>query len=179
MGGLALASRRPQAHDLFERIRSRASRKVARRPGHVRRPPCHEGKPEMERQFVVQLDNRPGELAHLARALAARGINITQVSCAGTGSIAYALLATAEPEETRAVLRGLGHEFLEGATVVVPLPDHAGALATVAERLARAGVNILGTLIVGRRAGIVEVAFAVDDQAKARIALEETEAVPA
>ena len=23
----------------------------------------------MERQFVVQLDNRPGELAHLARAL--------------------------------------------------------------------------------------------------------------
>jgi len=130
----------------------------------------------MERQFVVQLDNRPGELAHLARALAARGINITHISCAGTGSIAYAIIATTEHDETRAVLRGLGHDFIEGATVVVPLPDLPGALASVAERFARAGVNILGTLIVGRRAGAVEVAFAVDDQARARAALEEAEA---
>ena len=48
----------------------------------------------MERQFVVQLDNRPGELAHLARALGARGINITHISCAGTGKLACAFMTT-------------------------------------------------------------------------------------
>jgi hypothetical protein len=125
----------------------------------------------MRRQFVVQLDNRPGELAHLARALATRGINITQISCAGTGTIACAFMTTTEDEQTRDVLRGLGHDYVEGATVVVDVLDQPGGLADVAERLAGAGVNIHGTLIIGRRAGIIEMAFAVDDEAKAKAAL--------
>ena len=62
----------------------------------------------MGRQFVVQLDNRPGELAHLARALGTRGINITHISCAGTGTIACAYMTTTDDGETRHVLSGLG-----------------------------------------------------------------------
>ncbi|MEP7378360.1 MAG: ACT domain-containing protein [Chloroflexota bacterium] len=129
----------------------------------------------MGRQFVVQLDNRPGELAHLARALGTRGINITQISCAGTGSIACAFMTTTEDEQTREVLRGLGHDFVEGATVVVDVLDQPGGLAEVAERLATAGVNIHGTLCIGRRAGVIEMAFAVDDEAKARAALAQAQ----
>jgi hypothetical protein len=129
----------------------------------------------MQRQFVVQLDNRPGELAHLARALGARGVNITHISCAGTGSIACAFMTTAEDEQTRAVLRGLGHEFIEGTTIVVDVMDRPGGLADVAERFAQAGVNILGTLCVGRREGVLEMAFAVDDAEKAKAALVDAE----
>ena len=44
-------------------------------------------------------------------------------------------------------------------------------LAEVAEKFAKAGVNILSTLTVGRRAGVVEMAFAVDDAEKAKAAL--------
>ncbi len=129
----------------------------------------------MQRQFVVQLDNRPGELAHLARALGARGVNITHISCAGTGSLACAFMTTAEDEETRSVLRGLGHDFIEGATIVVDVMDRPGGLADVVERFAKAGVNILGTLCVGRREGVLEQAFAVDDPEKAKAALVEAE----
>jgi hypothetical protein len=129
----------------------------------------------MERQFVVQLDNRPGELAHLARALGARGVNLVHISCVGTGPMACAFMTTAEDDETRSVLRGLGHDFLEGATIVVDVLDQPGGLADVAERFAKAGVNILGTLTVGRREGVVEMAFAVDDPVKARAALVEAE----
>ena len=129
----------------------------------------------MQRQFVVQLDNRPGELAHLARALGARGVNITHISCAGTGSLACAFMTTAEDEETRSVLRGLGHDFIEGATIVVDVMDRPGGLADVVERFAKAGVNILGTLCVGRREGVLELAFAVDDAEKAKAALVEAE----
>jgi len=129
----------------------------------------------MQRQFVVQLDNRPGELAHLARALGARGVNLTHVSCAGTGSIACAFMTTAEDDVTREVLRGLGHEFIEGATVVVDVMDRPGGLADIAEKFAKAGVNILGTLCVGRREGVVEMAFAVDDEEKAEAALVKAE----
>ena len=129
----------------------------------------------MGRQFVVQLENRPGELAHLARALGSRGINITHISCAGTGSIACAFMTTEKEDETREVLRGLGHDYLEGTMIVVDVMDQPGGLADVAERLAKAGVNVLGTLTVGRRAGVVEMAFTVDDEEKARAALTQAE----
>jgi hypothetical protein len=125
----------------------------------------------MERQFVVQLDNRPGELAHLARALAVRGVDIVHISCAGTGPIACAFMTTAQADEAREVLRGLGHDFIEGTTLVVDVMDRPGGLADVAERFATAGVNVVATLIVGRREGVVEMAFAVDDAEKARAAL--------
>lgn len=129
----------------------------------------------MQRQFVVQLDNRPGELAHLARALGARGINITQISLTGRGTIACASMTTTDDDETRRVLRGLGHDFIEGETVVVDVLDHPGGLADVAERFAAAGVNVVGTLCIGRRAGVIEMAFAVDDIEKAKAALAETQ----
>ena len=125
----------------------------------------------MKRQFVIQLDNRPGQLAHLARALGARGIDIEHISCVGTGPIACAFMTTGEEEETRDVLRGLGHDYLEGTTIVVDVLDKPGGLADVIERLGGAGVNILGTLIVGRREGVAEMAFAVDDEEKARAVL--------
>lgn len=129
----------------------------------------------MERQFVVQLPNRPGELGHLARALAARGIDIVHISCAGTGPVAGAFLTTDDAEATRAVLRGLGYDFVEGESIVVDVPDRPGGLAEVAERLGAAGVNILGALTIGRRPGIAEMAFVVDDVARARTVLAATE----
>jgi len=125
----------------------------------------------MHRQFVVQLDNRPGELAHLARALGERGVDITEIACAGTGPIACAFMTTSNIEDARQVLKGLGHEFIEGQTIVVDVIDKPGGLAEVAEKFAKAGVNILSTLTVGRRAGVVEMAFAVDDAEKAKAAL--------
>jgi hypothetical protein len=125
----------------------------------------------VQHQFAVQLDNRPGELAHLARALGARGINISHIWCAGGGATVGAFLQTTDADQTRRVLRCLGHDFIEGETVVVDVPDHPGGLADVAERLALAGVNITGTLCIGNRRGVIEMAFAVDDEAKAKSAV--------
>lgn len=133
----------------------------------------------MGRQFVIQLDNRPGELAHLAKALAARGVDIVHISCAGAGPLACASMTSSDDAATREVLHGLGHAFIEGDALYVDVPDTPGGLAGVADRLAGAGVNIIGTLMVGRRPGMVEMAFTVDDVAKARRALGLDEAVGA
>ncbi len=125
----------------------------------------------MARQFVIQLENHPGELAHLSRALAMRGIDIQHVSCVGSGPLACAFIVPSCDQEMREVLRGLGHSFIEGDAIMVDVEDRPGGLADVAERLAAAGVNILGTLCVGRRPGVMEMAFTVDDEPRARIAL--------
>jgi len=121
----------------------------------------------MEKQFVVQLDNYPGELARLARALGQRGVNITHITCAGAGPIACAMVTT-DDEIAEDVLKTLGHDYLEGQTVVVDVLDKPGGFADVAEQLTAGGVNILATMVVGRREGIMEMAYAVDDAEKAR-----------
>lgn len=135
----------------------------------------------MSHPFVVQLQNRPGELAHLARALAARGIDIRHIAGGGTGCTGCAFLTTDDDSATREVLHSMGYTFVEGNTIVVEADDRPGTLAELSEKLASAGVNIEGVLIVGRRGGQVEIAFSVDDQQRAREALGTTSplAVPA
>ena len=125
----------------------------------------------MVRQFVVQLENRPGELAHLAHAFAARGINIQHVACVGAGPLACMFVTTDDDAGARKVLHGLGHEFIEGRPIMVEVEDRPGGLAEVTEKLAAAGVNVTGMLPVGRRPGVVEMTFCVDDEVKAREAL--------
>jgi hypothetical protein len=125
----------------------------------------------MARQFVVQLENRPGELAHLTRALAVGRIDIRNIASVTAGSLASAFITTSDDDATREVLRGLGHPFLEGDMIVADVADRPGGFADAAEKLAGAGVNILGALVVGRRPGIIEVAFSVDNEAAAQAAL--------
>jgi hypothetical protein len=77
------------------------------------------------------------------------------------------------------VLHGLGYPYIEGDPLVVDVADSPGGLADVAECLAASGVNILGTIEVGRRPGVVEMAFTVDDEPRARQALAERELIGA
>lgn len=125
----------------------------------------------MSRQFVVQLENHPGELAHFVHAFAARGIDIRHVACVGAGPLACMFVTTDDDDAAREVLHGLGRLFIEGEPILIELEDRPGALAAVTERLAVAGVNVTGMLIVGRRPGAVDMTFCVDDDARAREAL--------
>ena len=130
----------------------------------------------MAPQFVVQLDNRPGELAHLARALAARGIDLRHIGGIGAGDLGCAFVTTSDDDAAREVLHGLGHPCVEGTPVLVEVPDGPDGLSEAAGLLAEAGVNVCGTLIVGHKPGLVEMIFCVDDEARAHAALHQTEA---
>ncbi len=119
-------------------------------------------------EFVVQLRNRPGALAEFARALAARGVDIVNIGGGGLGDVGYAIVTTSDEAKTREVLRASGHLFAEGHPVIVEIEDRPGELASVTERLADAGMNIEGIVLVGRSPATVEVAITVDDAAHAR-----------
>ncbi len=133
----------------------------------------------MAQTFVIQLPNHPGELAHLARALAARGINIVHVAAGGAGDQAFAYLETDRFEDTRRVLSGMGYDYLAGKTIVVECCDEPGALASLAEELAAVGVNIEGVMTAGHGKGVVDIAITVDDADKARAALVREKVVAA
>ena len=94
----------------------------------------------MARQFVVQLENHPGELTQCSRAFAPqrhdppRGVRRHR-------PLQCMFLTTTDDDAARDVLQGLGHEFIEGEPVMVEIPDEPGALAWVSGKLAEAGVH--------------------------------------
>jgi len=125
----------------------------------------------MGQPFVVQLPNRPGELAHLAKGLCARGINIIQIQGSTAGDLACALIYTDCDEDCAEVLHSMGYSFVAGSTIMVEIEDTPCALGDLTDQLARAKVNLKGCCVVGRREGFATWSLSVDDDAKARQAL--------
>src|SRR5919197_1537002 len=69
----------------------------------------------MPRQFVVQLDNRPGAMASLAETLAARGGDLRAIGGGGIGDTGHVIMPTADDDTTRAVLEEGRSTFVEDA----------------------------------------------------------------
>ena len=122
----------------------------------------------MSRQFVVQLENRPGALAGLARVLGERGIDIRQLAGGGMGHVGYAVIETDDDEGTASALRASGLPFVSGEPVIAEIADRPGALATVVDRLDVAGIDVSAVMVVGRSVCGLEIAVVVDDVEEAR-----------
>lgn len=126
----------------------------------------------MARQFVVQLENRPGALAALAEALAARGVDLRAIGGGGIGDVGHVIMTTADDDTTRTVLEEGGYTYLEGESILAEVEDRPGGMAAIARALADAGVNIQGHLFLGRWGDRAMFTFVVDDAEKARPILE-------
>jgi hypothetical protein len=126
----------------------------------------------MGNQFVVQLSNRPGGLAALSEALAAKGVDLRAIGGGGIGDIGHIILTASDDPATREVLEAGGYTFIEGESILAEVPDRPGGMATLARALADAGVNILGHLDLRRWGDRAMFAFVVDDPVTARPILE-------
>ena len=119
-------------------------------------------------QFVVQLPNEPGALATLLEALAGQGLDLRSIGASGIGSQGAAVLVLNDAETARQVLRAGQYTFVEGEALITSAPDQPGAVASIARRLAAAGVNLQGLAILGWHQGKAELALSVDDPEVAR-----------
>ena len=126
----------------------------------------------MAQQFIVQLTNRPGALASLAEALAARGVDLRAIGGGGIGDQGHIILTTADDDTARAVLEEGGYTFIEGESILAEVDDRPGGMASLSRALADAGVNVYGHLFLGRWGDRAMFAFVVDDPEKARPILE-------
>ena len=126
----------------------------------------------MAKQFVVQLDNRPGAMATLAETLAGRGVDLRAIGGGGIGASGHVIMTTADDDTTRAVLREGGYTFVEGEAILTEVDDRPGGMARIARALSDEGVNILGHLFLGRWGDRATFTFVVDDPEKARPILE-------
>jgi hypothetical protein len=118
--------------------------------------------------FLVDLENKPGSLARIAEAIAAKGINIEGISgttCDESGRVA---IVTRDDAGTRSALTDAKATFKEMEATETTVRHAPGTFAKAARRLADAGINVEAIFPTGMRGQDVSVAFVTDQPAKAK-----------
>jgi hypothetical protein len=123
--------------------------------------------------FIIEAQNQPGELARVAAALGDRGINITTGAVIGLSSSGGFGFLVNDEAGAKSALEAAGIMFREIEVLPVSIPDEPGALATIAQSLANAAVNIELVLPTGMSGGKMTLAVGVDNVEAARAAVGE------
>jgi ACT domain-containing protein len=121
--------------------------------------------------FLVNLENKPGELARVTAAIAAKGVDITAVSGTTCGESGRVAIMTDHEEATAAVLRKAGCSFRVMDSTETSLRAQPGSLAQACRRLADGHVNIEAIMAIGMDGSEVKIAFLTDAPAKAKTIL--------
>ena len=125
-------------------------------------------------ELALELPNRPGALAGVARILAKERINVAALSVDSTARRGHVRLVVSDPARARALLAEGGFRVETHELIAVRLEDRSGSFLQVLEALSNAKVNIqsVAILIVRERAQTL-VAFSSDDLARARQVLRQ------
>lgn len=94
------------------------------------------------KQLTVSLENRPGALAGMARVLADAKVNIVALLGSTAGTQGSAQLVVDDPKKAKKALDKAGTSYTEGTLEQFELNNKPGALADLAEKLAKKGMNI-------------------------------------
>jgi hypothetical protein len=114
-------------------------------------------------QFSIFMVNKPGVLAQVLKEFAQEKINIMAITMMDSVEHGVMRVVFEAPEKVRKVLEKLNLSYNETGVLCVTLTNQAGALASVAEKLARNHINISYAYCTagakgGRTTGILKVA---------------------
>ena len=93
-------------------------------------------------QISVFLINAPGRLATLTHALAKAKVNVVALTLMDSAEHGVLRLIADEPGRALKVLERLGFQVSTTDVLEVEMPNRPGSLATVAQALAEAHINI-------------------------------------
>ena len=118
-------------------------------------------------RIVIMAKNEVGVIADISRALADASINIETISAKALGEKGVITLTTDDDDASLRVLTDAGFKASADDSLMLSLRDEPGALARVAERFKKAGINIQTLHILDRREGHTTIAVSTDDREKA------------
>lgn len=94
------------------------------------------------KQLTVACENRPGELARIAKVLGDAKVNILALLATTAGTEGFVGLVVDKPEKAKKALDSVGLRYTEQEVLQVELPNVPGALGRFAEKLAAKDINI-------------------------------------
>jgi len=112
------------------------------------------------RQLTVCLPNKPGALAMLAGTLADAKVNVIAVSVVDATEACLVRLVPEAPKPALKALKAAGLSVVTTPVRIIELPNKVGALAEMADRLAKRKVNInfaYGSAVPGKRKAVIVV----------------------
>ncbi len=120
------------------------------------------------KQFTVTVENRPGAVAEIAKALGNAKVNVLSLLGTTQGTGGTIQLVAEDARRAKKALDEAKIQYQETAAEECELPNKAGALAQCLEKLAGKGVNlssIHATASKGGRKAVV--VYTVEGEAKA------------
>lgn len=114
-------------------------------------------------QFSVFMVNKPGVLAQVLGEFARAKINIIALTMMDSVEHGVMRVIFEEPEHAREILSKLNMPYNETQVLCVALTNKAGALASVAEKLAKSHINIAYAYCTagakgGKTTGVLKIA---------------------
>ena len=94
------------------------------------------------KQLTVALENRPGTLAHMAKVLADAKVNVLALLCSTAAAQGSVQVVVDNVNKAKKALGGAGLSYTEGTLEQFELANKPGALAELAGKLAKKGINI-------------------------------------
>ena len=114
-------------------------------------------------QFSIFMVNKPGVLAQVLGEFAKTKLNITAVTMMDSAEHGVMRVIFQSPEKAKKSLKKLNMPYSETEVICVELTNKPGALASVAEKLAKNHINISYAYCTagakgGRATGVLKVA---------------------
>jgi hypothetical protein len=95
-----------------------------------------------KKEFSFVLPNRAGSFAAVTTALAQRKVNLLAVDAAGGFEYNIVRIVPDNAAKAKRILLREGYEVGETSVLCLPVHDQPGAVAQIAQKLARAKINI-------------------------------------
>lgn len=118
---------------------------------------------DIVKQFSIFMVNKPGVLAHVLGEFARAKINIIAMTMVDSAEHGVMRVVFGSPKKAGELVKKLNMQYSEADVLRVNLTNKAGALAAVAEKLAKNHINISYAYCTagargGRTTGILKVA---------------------
>lgn len=120
------------------------------------------------KQFTIAVENRPGAVAEIAKALGNAKVNVLSLLGTAQGTTGTIHLVAEDARRAKKALDEAKISYQETAAQQYELPNKTGALAQCLEKLAAKGANlssIHATALKGGRKAVV--VYTVEAEAKA------------
>ena len=114
-------------------------------------------------EFVIELDNSPGELARVCELAGQSGINLKAITTDRMGNQIFVRLVVDKDKKMRDVLDENDVVYTENEVIIKSLSDEPNALTEVARKLGAAGVNIEAIYLLNKNQEKVNLVFALDN----------------
>lgn len=129
---------------------------------------------QIAQQFSIFMVNKPGVLSQVLDTFAKEKINIVAMTMMDSAEHGVMRVVFGGSKRAEAVLAGLNMPYNQTEVLCLGLDNKAGALAEVAERLARNHINIAYAYVTaGARGGKTTGVFKVANVKKAMKVLEQ------